>query len=139
MAAQHHSTQNGLLSGWAFEKNQMVERTEQSPLKSLMYIERTPRLRVGSERKNDTGFCGKNGWGGWIRTNAWRYQKPLPYRLATPQTFKKDLHKLAESWQTITKRLGKGKHQKGPNLWTNFHNRSMELSCIIQNNLSSAS
>ena len=26
-----------------------------------------------------------NGWGGWIRTNAWRYQKPLPYRLATPQ------------------------------------------------------
>ncbi len=27
----------------------------------------------------------KNGWGGWIRTNEWRYQKPLPYRLATPQ------------------------------------------------------
>lgn len=25
------------------------------------------------------------GWGGWIRTSAWRYQKPLPYRLATPQ------------------------------------------------------
>ena len=27
----------------------------------------------------------KNGWGGRIRTCAWRYQKPLPYRLATPQ------------------------------------------------------
>ena len=26
-----------------------------------------------------------NGWGGRIRTCAWRYQKPLPYRLATPQ------------------------------------------------------
>ena len=28
---------------------------------------------------------GKVGWGGRIRTCAWRYQKPLPYRLATPQ------------------------------------------------------
>ena len=26
-----------------------------------------------------------DGWGGRIRTYAWRYQKPLPYRLATPQ------------------------------------------------------
>ena len=25
------------------------------------------------------------GWGGWVRTNEWRYQKPLPYHLATPQ------------------------------------------------------
>ncbi len=25
-----------------------------------------------------------DGWGGWIRTNEWRYQKPLPYHLATP-------------------------------------------------------
>jgi hypothetical protein len=25
------------------------------------------------------------GWGGWIRTTAWRDQNPLPYRLATPQ------------------------------------------------------
>src|SRR5690349_3293384 len=24
-------------------------------------------------------------WGGRIRTSAWRYQKPLPYHLATPQ------------------------------------------------------
>src|SRR6185312_2864386 len=26
-----------------------------------------------------------NGWGGWIRTNVWRDQNPLPYHLATPQ------------------------------------------------------
>ncbi|HEX6591012.1 MAG TPA: hypothetical protein VF050_03350, partial [Moraxellaceae bacterium] len=25
----------------------------------------------------------KSGRGGWIRTNAWRDQNPLPYRLAT--------------------------------------------------------
>ena len=25
------------------------------------------------------------GWGGWIRTSGTRYQKPLPYHLATPQ------------------------------------------------------
>jgi hypothetical protein len=31
------------------------------------------------------GFADVVGWGGWIRTSAWRYQKPLPYRLATPQ------------------------------------------------------
>ena len=30
----------------------------------------------------------KIGWGGRIRTCAWRYQKPLPYRLATPQHLK---------------------------------------------------
>ena len=29
-------------------------------------------------------FC-KNGWGGRDRTCEWRHQKPLPYRLATPQ------------------------------------------------------
>ena len=28
----------------------------------------------------------KSGWGGWIRTNGTRYQKALPYRLATPQS-----------------------------------------------------
>lgn len=27
----------------------------------------------------------KNGWGGRDRTCEWRHQKPLPYRLATPQ------------------------------------------------------
>jgi hypothetical protein len=27
----------------------------------------------------------QNGWGGRDRTCEWRHQKPLPYRLATPQ------------------------------------------------------
>ena len=27
------------------------------------------------------------GWGGWIRTNECRHQKPMPYHLATPQQF----------------------------------------------------
>ena len=26
------------------------------------------------------------GWGGWIRTNECRHQKPMPYHLATPQS-----------------------------------------------------
>ncbi len=30
-------------------------------------------------------FRGMRGWGGRIRTSEWRYQKPLPYHLATPQ------------------------------------------------------
>src|ERR1044072_6703912 len=25
------------------------------------------------------------GWGGWIRTNECRFQRPVPYHLATPQ------------------------------------------------------
>ena len=29
-----------------------------------------------------------DGWGTWIRTREWRYQKPLPYRLAIPHHFK---------------------------------------------------
>ena len=28
----------------------------------------------------------ENGRGGWIRTNGWRDQNPLPYHLATPLT-----------------------------------------------------
>ena len=31
------------------------------------------------------GRQGAVGWGGRIRTCEWRHQKPLPYRLATPQ------------------------------------------------------
>src|SRR5215216_138657 len=27
----------------------------------------------------------KIGWGGWIRTNECRFQRPVPYHLATPQ------------------------------------------------------
>src|SRR4029453_2608433 len=30
-------------------------------------------------------FAFKIGWGGWIRTNECRFQRPVPYHLATPQ------------------------------------------------------
>ena len=30
----------------------------------------------------------RGGWGGWIRTNECRHQKPMPYHLATPQSIK---------------------------------------------------
>lgn len=33
----------------------------------------------------DIARNGRAGWGGRIRTCEWRYQKPLPYHLATPQ------------------------------------------------------
>ena len=33
--------------------------------------------------KNATSLS--SGWGGWIRTNECRHQKPMPYHLATPQ------------------------------------------------------
>ena len=38
-----------------------------------------------------------DGWGGWIRTNEWRYQKPLPYRLATPQCLRIGRQTIQES------------------------------------------
>ena len=50
------------------------------------------KVRVEHHRKlNEFGanvrfqLASMIGWGGWIRTNEWRLQRPLPYRLATPQ------------------------------------------------------
>lgn len=37
--------------------------------------------------KNETRV--QSGWGGWIRTNECRHQKPMPYHLATPQHYSK--------------------------------------------------
>ena len=36
-------------------------------------------------RGRSSRHAGRNGWGARIRTWEWRYQKPLPYHLATPQ------------------------------------------------------
>ncbi len=36
--------------------------------------------------RSDRTRQGSGGWGARIRTWEWRYQKPLPYRLATPQS-----------------------------------------------------
>ena len=42
-------------------------------------------LFLSDNKKNN-----KTGWGGRIRTCECRLQKPMPYRLATPQSFKID-------------------------------------------------
>lgn len=52
-----------------------------------------PRAETADVEQGAEGGCAardpagrmRSGWGGRIRTCAWRYQKPLPYRLATPQ------------------------------------------------------
>src|SRR5690606_13589163 len=56
----------------------------------------TPRSRSSKRRRrgprpDDTLLvesrrpAAGSGWGGRLRTREWRYQKPLPYHLATPQ------------------------------------------------------
>src|SRR5262249_11049779 len=43
------------------------------------------RTRTFLEMTARRDRCVENGWGARIRTWEWRYQKPLPYPLATPQ------------------------------------------------------
>ena len=57
-----------------------------------MTILKTPALLVNrrAERQRikklpQSGVLTSIGWGGWIRTNECRTQKPVPYHLATPQ------------------------------------------------------
>ena len=48
----------------------------------------SPNLKtaVGNDRRTTETIARRAaGWGGRIRTSAWRSQSPLPYRLATPQ------------------------------------------------------
>jgi hypothetical protein len=40
-------------------------------------------------KKKSKQFHHLNYWGGRIRTYEWRYQKPMPYHLATPQKLEK--------------------------------------------------
>src|SRR5580698_1049653 len=47
------------------------------------YASRSEQSEKKSARENRRVRTAKR-WGGWIRTNAWRSQSPLPYRLATP-------------------------------------------------------
>ena len=45
------------------------------------------QLIAGNDKKSrNTQGIGKIGWGARIRTWECRYQKPVPYRLATPQS-----------------------------------------------------
>lgn len=46
-----------------------------------------PRSGSGGAPCNDV--LGSTGWGGRIRTCGTRYQKPLPYHLATPQPWRR--------------------------------------------------
>src|ERR1700730_5014511 len=39
---------------------------------------------VKRSARSHTPGSGLQFWGGWIRTNEWRIQSPLPYHLATP-------------------------------------------------------
>lgn len=47
-----------------------------------------PQMKIGGDIPTDFHLecsnCIQVSWGGWIRTNEWRLQRPLPYRLATP-------------------------------------------------------
>src|ERR1700730_12741885 len=63
------------------------------PEKTFMFT-LSPRKKVpgsgfrvqGSNRIPDLRTRNFFGWGGRIRTSEWRLQRPLPYRLATPQS-----------------------------------------------------
>ncbi len=58
----------------------------QSPNFVAGFCSRRPTTVPASSEKPGFAVCWeKLGWGGRIRTCAWRHQKPLPYRLATPQ------------------------------------------------------
>ena len=44
-----------------------------------------PRPRPWQGRILPLNYFRKSNWGSWIRTNEWRSQSPMPYRLAIPQ------------------------------------------------------
>ena len=58
-----------------------------APLPSMDALGHFPgHLRGSLGARSDAGQKGEEpGWGGRIRTYGTRYQKPLPYHLATPQ------------------------------------------------------
>ena len=51
----------------------------------------SPYYKAFRQKEKDQSFVSKLwslfGWDGWTRTNEWRSQSPLPYRLATPQYY----------------------------------------------------
>lgn len=55
---------------------------------------RTVGLSSGSQRRKSRRLK-LPGWGARIRTSEWRYQKPLPYHLATPQQRERTLTQFA--------------------------------------------
>ena len=56
---------------------------ETSQRKGFDTIRKTQCVRTYRSKEK---WLGKVGWGGRIRTYGTRYQKPMPYHLATPQS-----------------------------------------------------
>ena len=54
-------------------------------IEPVMKVLQTSALPLGYTAINFSRDTKYLNWGNWIRTSAWRYQKPLPYRLAIPQ------------------------------------------------------
>lgn len=84
--AYFYEKRNKFLQGSQNEENQDLEdnKTDENA-KSF-----GPKIAFKNQRvasKNATLL--QSGWGGWIRTNECRHQKPMPYHLATPQHYSK--------------------------------------------------
>ena len=75
----------------------------------------TDRAAAGDDDRN----VGKSGWGGRIRTYDTRYQKPMPYHLATPQ---------AQSWRNVAANIWPIKPDHTPK-WQLMPIRQMTTSC----------
>lgn len=80
--AYFYEKRNKFLQGSQNKENQDLEdnKTDENA-KSF-----GPKIAFKNQRvalKNATLL--QSGWGGWIRTNECRHQKPMPYHLATPQ------------------------------------------------------
>src|SRR3546814_15935768 len=64
------------------------------------------------------------GWGGGIRTCACRYQKPVPYRLATPQHVR--LNRIEEASLYSSRACGQGPFCSFPEQNISWNNRSTD-------------
>jgi hypothetical protein len=68
-----------------FSRTQDLDAPPVVPLAVQRWSVERSGLRGSGPPADHGGLREFAGWGGRIRTCAWRYQKPLPYRLATPQ------------------------------------------------------
>ena len=83
----HVATHKSLKVSLNFLQNELsnvsnVSNGENSPQNSP---QKQHFIEENKKRSCETPYL--NGWGGWIRTSGTRYQKPLPYHLATPHPY----------------------------------------------------
>src|SRR5688500_579169 len=69
-----------LLTLYVSGRPSVTKRESSTSMYSMLKGSQTTDVRANSSHS-----AKKLGWGGRIRTCACRYQKPVPYRLATPQ------------------------------------------------------